>query len=321
MDFLEHAVRTAEEYTKVPFPTRFVAYLFADAVGDAGGRHFGTNIISKPYADGGDDSDAGHIAHEVGHYYWGGDRPWLNEAGAAFIEYFSELERTGRPVESRGTQCLFFKTIKAMELAGVRFDSHESRCIYALGQQFMLDMYYGLGDAAFRQGLHNFLTGNVKGISGLTQSFKQPLSPEKAFFVDLAVAGWFGTTPLIGPGFLESSPPDPLLTAINGRIEDLKLNLRQRDENYRLSSDDEREAVQLTVEFSHHVNGLFELPLKVAHVAENGSVLTVQELTIDSYDRGVEEIEIPLTKEPGQYWVVLVEGNRKVAEVFYVITP
>ena len=61
--------------------------------------------------------------------------------------------------------------------------------------------------------------------------------------------------------------------------------------------------------------------MKVAHVAENGSVLTVQELTIDSYDRGVEEIEIPLTKEPGQYWVVLVEGNRKVAEVFYVITP
>ena len=49
-------------------------------------------------------------------------------------------------------------------------------------------------------------------------------------------------------------------------------------------------------------------------------MLTVQELTIDSYDRGVEQVEIPATKEPGQYFVVLVEGNRKVAEVSYDVT-
>ena len=52
MDFLEHSVRTIEEFMGQPLPTNYIAYFFDDAVlADAGGQNFGTHITSKLYLD------------------------------------------------------------------------------------------------------------------------------------------------------------------------------------------------------------------------------------------------------------------------------
>ena len=76
MDLLEHAVRHSEEFMAVSFPTGYVGWLFGDAVTPSfAGNNFGTHIATLSRYDT-DESEftASHIAHEVAHYYWIGQR-------------------------------------------------------------------------------------------------------------------------------------------------------------------------------------------------------------------------------------------------------
>ena len=104
IDLLEHAVQGVEEYMGLALPTNYVGLLFADAVSGANaGANFGTHIAILPKFDADDGShEAGFagsvIAHEVAHYYWGGNEDWVNEGAADFMASVTDGARTGRPI-------------------------------------------------------------------------------------------------------------------------------------------------------------------------------------------------------------------------------
>ena len=328
MDLIEHAARTVESLMAAPFPTRYVAYLIADAVSStARGAHFGTHITSKPYVDNvgrhyPTEFAATHIAHEISHYYWTKpNESWIREGVARLLEAISERERSGRPVQITSSPCTTIPNIVALDHPPAGAESDVRRCNHPLGERFFIEMHQRLGEESTLNGLGNYYLKQGFGIVGIIRSLKEAAPPTEAFLVDMVVAKWYGPTTQIGPGFLDTTLADPLLPSINGRIENLSLNLRQNDNIYQISSDDPRNSIRLTVEFTRSANGLFELPLDIVHVAEDGSVLSLQELTIDSYDRGVEQVEIAVTNDPGQYLMILVQGDRKVGEVPYQVVP
>ena len=111
MDLLEHSVRGVEEFMGLPLPTNYVGLLYEDAVyGSNAGANFGTHIAILPkydVADGSHEAEfAGSvIAHEVAHYYWGGNEDWVNEGAANFMASVIDGARTGRPIAVSNAPC------------------------------------------------------------------------------------------------------------------------------------------------------------------------------------------------------------------------
>ena len=85
MDFLEHSVRTIDEFMGEPLPTNYIALLYDDAVlPGAGGTNFGTHMTMSLLYDVENgawwDYTPHTVAHEVAHYYWGGsNQDWIDE--------------------------------------------------------------------------------------------------------------------------------------------------------------------------------------------------------------------------------------------------
>ena len=88
MDFLEHSVRTIEEFMGQPLPTNYIAWYFDDSIRATAGTNFGTHITSKLIYD----VENGylwyrapfHNAHEVAHYYWRGNQRWISEGAQIY---------------------------------------------------------------------------------------------------------------------------------------------------------------------------------------------------------------------------------------------
>ena len=55
------------------------------------------------------------IAHEVAHYYWSGNRGWVDEGVADFMASASENARNGGPIEVTNNPCAYARTIAELE--------------------------------------------------------------------------------------------------------------------------------------------------------------------------------------------------------------
>ena len=158
MDLLEHAVRTAEDLMGRPFPVRYVALRFDEAVADSyTGINFGTHSAILPRYDtpgesGQPDAAGRIIAHEVAHYYWNRGEIWLDEGAAEFMGAYSELARTGAPLEPDNYPCGSARGIGELEAREYTRDAPGYVCNYALGERLFLDLYRALGEDAFRRG-------------------------------------------------------------------------------------------------------------------------------------------------------------------------
>ena len=217
MDFLEHSVRTIDEFMGEPLPTNYIAYFFDDAVlADAGGQHFGTHITSKLIYDVENGHSwkhtPSHIAHEVGHYYFtGSNRRWIDEGAADLLSSVSEYARIGTPVDVTSNPCASAKTISEIERLAYGGESIEDwkayRCNYPLGERLFVDLYDSLGEETFRQGFRNLYLKSLRddatddcegtdlGICHLVAAFKADVSAEVAAQVDEIVGRWYGETP------------------------------------------------------------------------------------------------------------------------------
>ena len=158
MDLLEYSVRGAEEFLGTPLPTRYVGLLYENAVfGSNAGTNFGTHIVVRPKYDVDDDShEAGFassgIAHEVAHYYWGGNEDWVDEGAADFMASVIEGARTGSPITVTTSPCGYAGSITELESLGVSRGDVRFRCNYSLGERLFVDMHRTLGEERFRQG-------------------------------------------------------------------------------------------------------------------------------------------------------------------------
>ena len=147
MDFMEHSVRSIEEFMGLPFPRRQAVYLFVDAPG--GGINLDTHVqirASEQLTSG--ESMFNLVAHETSHYYWKGLPSWLSEGAATFMESVVE-DTLHRPPDTE--PCLLAQTIaefETLESDPTSFDYYD--CEYSLGTNLLYELYQNMDDTTFR---------------------------------------------------------------------------------------------------------------------------------------------------------------------------
>ena len=343
MDLLESAVRGAEEATDAPLPTNYVGLLFENAVsGSSAGTNFGTHIAIRPEFD--DEDDTGKavyaglgIAHEVAHYYWYGNADWIDEGAADFVATIIETARTGRPLVVGRPPCAYAGSISELESLEFERGDAEFQCNYSLGLRLFMDLHRTLGAERFRQGFrelylaskaerdaHDYPTTSL-GIGQVKEAFR---SDDGA--AEIVIARWYDNTEPYDLSNVDRSQADPSLPSINGRIEEAYLTAGE--DGPRVSSFSTQGAgdwLVLSVEYSHSLSGgPYEIPIEILEYYEDGFALHRESgaLTAEpGYIEGTMRLWVGMAPSrkwaPGHYAVFVYAGGRRVAEVYYEVTP
>ena len=348
MDLLEHAVRHAEAFMAEPFPTGYVALLFENAVvGSSVGTNFGTHIAVRPQYDVDDGSFAAEsvpstIAHEVAHYYWSGNRDWVDEGAADFMASSAESARTGQPAETNSPPCGYASTISDLEGLDTSRGSDTFDCNYALGERLFADLYRNLGDTRFRRGFRNLYllsqvedddatqAGTVVGIDHLTRGFRTS-ADAAAPVVDVMVGRWYDGTGPYDTSTRDTRPVDPSLPRIDGRIDQAFIATSQNGPPVsRFSAASVHGWIWLTLKYSYNVSGgPHKTSLEIVEYFEDGFEFRRHRLTLtaeEGYIGGTRWLSVGVApterRAVGRYWVyVYHEDGRKVAEVQYEVIP
>ncbi len=344
MTLLESSVRNLEAFMAEPLPTNYVGLLFENAVkSSTAGTNFGTHIAILPEHDVDDGSQeanaAGHIiAHEVAHYYWGGNEDWIDEGAADFLASISERARTGKPLEATNHPCAVASSINALARFDTIRDPDAFNCNYALGERLFLDMYVSLGENRFRRGFGTLYQlsavedngddrdGTAVGINHLTAAF---ISPNDPGTVDRVVRRWYDGTVAHDTTQRDTRPADARLPSINGIIDAAYISISQYGPAVAtFSASAVNSIVWLNLEYSYQLSsGNHELEVEVVEFYEDGFVANrlVSTLTADAkYIGGTQFFSVgplpPSRWAPGRHWVYVYEGDRKVAEVEFEVT-
>ena len=151
MEFLEHAVRTHEEFMGIAFPHNHAIALIADVneYGGGGGPHALITADSEHF---------GIIAHETAHTYWAFPSRWITEGAASFLDVLSERAYNGAPLPDTESPCALAESLAEFERLEDELGADGIRgsgCEYSLGRGIFRELYIRLGDAAFRRGFGN----------------------------------------------------------------------------------------------------------------------------------------------------------------------
>ena len=356
MDLLEHSVRSIEEFIGAPFPTNHVAVLFDEGAvfEGAAGVNFGTHVTMLPKYDADDGShDANFLpsltAHEVAHYYWRGSETWIDEGSATFMEFPVENIRTNRGLIADHYPCPYVFSIAEVVALDPEQLSPEDICNYSLGERIFLDLYRNLGEATFRQGfrrlyqmrqvLDEFLWPTYLDISHVRDAF-QSLTPAATAVINR----WYeGPTPRgIAPP--ETGPVTPELETIaGGQIVNSFVSLEDDWDAFGgwdsfISRETEKFSVSDAAGKDAYAYLAFTLPvttepkilrLEVIQHYEDGFLYGDR---VANFEFGPEwtgaraRMPVGQTRNerpwlPGRYWAYLYDGDRKVAEVTYEVTP
>ena len=336
MDLLEHAVRNIEEFMAAPFPNGYVGLLFGEAVlGGSAGTNYGTHMSILPEYDVDDGSYyaeyAGHIiAHEVAHYYWIGNVDWVDEGTADFAASVSENARTGRHLEPTNSPCAYTRTIAELESWNIERDHDAFTCNYALGERFFVDLYRGLGDIAFRQGLRNLYlmsqqNGAPVGMEHVRTAFKANGAGIAAPIVDKMVARWYDGIEPYDTSAKDSTPYDLSFRTVNGRINEAYISTTQ--EGPPLSSSGTtplEDSLWLYLAYDYSVGSNVEVPLEIVTYFEDGFVFSRRDVPFTAqpgYTGGWWWVQIGHSPgkawAPGEYSVSVYNEGKKLFELEY----
>ncbi len=345
MDLLEHAVRSAEDLMGKPFPVRYVALLFEEAVaGSYTGTNFGTHSAILPEFDAVGESGqpqlAGSIiAHEVAHYYWKGGETWLDEGAAEFMGAFAEQVRTGAPLEPDNYPCGSASGIGELEAGDYTRNSAGFVCNYAWGERLFLDLYRTLGKDAFRRGFRrlNDMVAELEsdasetaGIGEVRRAFAGDVGPDSGESATDVIERWYSgysSERTYGP---DNRPVVAELPEVAGWVNRTYVSLEEAGRPVKtLAAADGGDWAWLTLEYSHDYAGApTELTFEVVEYYEDGFPYRRSALTIEAnrkYSGGVQWISIgPGPGQdwaPGRHWVYVHHEGRKVAQVEFEVTP
>ena len=342
MDLLEHSVRSIEDLLGAPFPQKYVALLFEDAVSSsADGTNFGTHMAILPKYDVDDgsheaDSSGRVIAHEVAHYYWSGAENWLDEGAAEFTAAISEQARVGLPPEPIITPAPGIQH-QGTGATGLRAGEAGFRCNYSLGERLFLDLHRGLGEYFFLPGLArlyravesgNDSQGVKAGIEELRAAFEVNTTSEYAA-VNRAILRWYNGTGSYDTENLDTSPVVARLPSVNGWVDRAYVTLSRGGEpTARFSAKEVSVGLRLNLEYSYDFQGKSQqVELEVVEYFEDG--LSYQRRTISllaepRYSGGVlwQSVGPGPGQEwaPGRHWIYVYHQGRKVAEVEFEVT-
>ena len=343
MDLLEHSVRAAEELMGKPLPTRYVGLLYEDAAsGGFAGTNFGTHIAILPKYDVDDGSHEAEIgphaiAHEVAHYYWSGNANWIDEGIADFMASTIENRRTKKPVGVTNGPCIYAQTIAELEVLAPDPDTDdEFGCNYSLGERLYVDMSRAIGEDAIWRGLRDLyamslveddaddLKGTAVNLEHLREAFQS--APGAA----VSLARWYDGTEDYDLSQLDTGPVDPTLPSISGHIDEAYIaTFTDGPAVSGFSTQEVSDWVYLTLKYSYNVSeGPHEVPLEIVEFYEDGFEFSRRsgEFTAEArYIGGTAWFSVGTSPSqqwaPGRYWVYVYEGERKVAEVQYEVTP
>lgn len=332
MDVLERTVRNAESFMGLPFPAASVLLFFKEEGFGAG--HTGTHIVFPARLDGQEpERFVNSWARELARYYWRGHAAWIEQGAATVMMPITEDGRAGAPRLAISYPCPELRSIADLE-ASDPYALTTRKCNFSLGGRFFLDLYYTLGDTAFREGFRSLYlmseAGQI-GIDEIREAFKAG-APDRGILVDTVVGRWYDGTEEYDTSHLDRGPVDPDLPGINGRIEGAYLALFQGGPPiFGFSGSDVAGPVWLTIDYSHPTDsGLHETQLEIVEFFEDGFMFRRREVTLRTtlgYSGSSHHIEVGYTgigrsagTEPGKYWVYVYDEGRKVAEVEYEVT-
>ncbi len=346
MDLLEDAVRHVEGFMSLPFPTGQVNYLFADALAGGGaGANSRTHITSRPFVDGtsyvkneretsyAGESTHRHFVHEVSHYYWRGNPVWLDEGAAAFIEAIARSKASGLPLSVEYRPCAHASNIAGLERLRAEGADFSARCDAGIGERLYHSLYRSLGDAGFREAFSRlYLLSQTDdpddgcaetklGICHVRAAFVAGVSEGKAAEVRKIVGRWYDGSEPHDLSWLDTAPPDPDLPSAGARIEEAYLvAYPSRDIVTSVSTSEDDLWVRLR--------------LRLSGVASPGSTLDVVGVYEDGFEYPLGTWELgpdgfaervwvlpPGAGAVGSHLVMVYDGDRKVAQVEYEVTP
>ena len=347
MDLLAAAVRFAADYIGEPFPRRYIALLFAAAVPDySAGANFGTHIAVRPQYDspaaaggalamGGLSLDSGRaIAHEVAHYYWAGNAPWLDEGAAELLAALFTATQGGGNPQPNHYPCAGAAGLRDLAAADYAWGAAGDQCPYALGERLFLDLYRALGAADFREGFRRLYReiedgGGKSGIAAVRRAFSgvDPAAQER---VEGIIDRWHnGADPADWRLPADATAAVAELPPINGRINRAYLSLTPGGKPaHRFSAAAAGDWAWLNLEYAYHFSGPpRELELAVVEYfadgfayrrARDGVTLTAQG------SGGWRRYSVgPGPGRPwavGRHWVLVYHRGVKVAAVAYEVT-
>ena len=344
MDLLAAAVRFIADYMGEPLPVRYVALLFAEAVpSHSAGANFGTHIAVRPQYDSpAADYPARNggraMAHEVAHYYWAGNAPWLDEGAAEVLAALFAASHWGGNPRPNHYPCAKAAGIRDLAAADYARGAAGEQCPYALGERLFLDLRRALGADNFRRGFRRLYRawaaggGNATGIAAVRRAFAGEDfvagSAVKAR-VEQVIERWHS-----GAELSEGPLPDPTaaiadLPAINGRINRVYLSLTPGGPpSHRFSAADAGDWAWLNLEYSYHISGPpQELELEVVeYFADGFPYRQVRDVVTLPAPGGGGWRRYSVGPGPGRqwavgrHWVLVYHQGVKVAVVEYEVT-
>ena len=107
------------------------------------------------------------------------------------------------------------------------------RCNYSLGERLFVDMHRTMGEERFQQGFRALylaseveddadnLRGTSMGVEHIREAFRSDDGAESA-----VIARWYDGTGAHDLSRLDTTPVDPSLSSINGRIDEAHVSMR-----------------------------------------------------------------------------------------------
>ncbi len=343
MELLEHAVRAAEDFMATPLPTDFVALLYEDAVhGSFAGTNFGTHIAIRPKYDVDDGSQeaefaASNIAHEVAHYYWSGNEDWVDEGAADLMASVNEASRAAIPVRVTNNPCAYAANISDLGSLNTSRAAAAFTCNYALGERLFVDLYRTLGEEKFRQAFRElYLASEVEDDTNEFTGTRVGIEHVRAAFSKVGgnaldvIARWYDGSVPYDLSRLDTRPVDPRLPSINGRIASAHIAFGPATPALaEISSQNRNNWALLVLKISYQVSSPREdVHLDIVEFYEDGTEFRRRGVTITAeavYIGGTYSYSVGPSPSRawalGRYYVYVYDGDRKVAEVQYVVTP
>ena len=286
MDLLEDAVRRLEALMSVPFPDDHVRWLFVDHPEQVLGLYHGTHVSSVAEPDSDEDSYEqallGSLAgHELSHYYWHGNRAWIDEGVSNVLRMLGDYSRNGSPIEPVNAPCPYVRTLADLEDIPASEGEDTFVCNYSLGERFFLDLYRHLGQQDFLQGLRDlYLMSQAEnehatgqrislGVEDVRTAFKEHQETESSA-VDDAVGRWYDGTEPYDSSAQDSSPPKPNLLSVDGSVASHLAIESGGKPISRVSADDVDGWLWVMLRLDYDVDSVTEMRLEVVNYYEDG---------------------------------------------------
>ena len=167
----EQALAGMEQYLEAPLRVRHVIIMLgAPTPGNSGGVNTQTSITLPPRFQG----DRRRLLHELAHYFWNDNQPWINEGMAELLSQMADREFAEGPVPLASPACR--SSIRNLEQGG------SQQCVYAVGERFFNQLRDNMGHQPFQEGvraLHRVARkpGRHLDLDDVREAF-QPINPE-----------------------------------------------------------------------------------------------------------------------------------------------